>query len=82
MDTVAETEYLEDLLEKWLPNFVERRYCLSGAYVGQLTHPYRVVQAGNFQAGAEIDAESPKIIEYIGASDSQQKIMKMKVLPN
>ena len=36
----------------------------------------------NFEPGAELDTENPQIVEYIGASSSQEKTMLMKVLPN
>lgn len=50
--------------------------------MGQLTHPIKPLQPTNFEPGAELDTESPKVIEYIGTSDSQEKIMKMKILPS
>lgn len=70
------------MLYRWLPNYIEKRCNLAGAYVGQLTHPIKPLQPTNFEPGAELDTESPKVIEYIGTSDSQEKIMKMKILPS
>jgi hypothetical protein len=58
-----------------------RRSPLTGCYIGELTYRHRRLEEHNFDANAEFDTESPKIIEYVGASDSHQW-MKGKILPS
>lgn len=66
----------------WLPQYMEKKYNLSGAYVGNLTYRHKPVEANNFQLGAELDTENAKVIQYIGTSNSQQNTMHMKILPS
>lgn len=65
-----------------MPEYIEKKYQLTGSYVGNLTYPRKPLESNNFEPGAELDTESPQFIEYIGTSASHEKIMLMKVLPN
>lgn len=73
---------MEDLLTRWLPEYVEKRYGLTGSYVGYLTHLHKPLELHNFEPGAELDTENPKVIEYMGTSASHENTMMMKILPS
>lgn len=54
---------------------------MSGCYIGELTFRRKKLEENNFEPNAEFDSESPKIIEYVGASNSH-KFMIGQILPS
>lgn len=55
---------------------------MTGSYVGKLDFNKKVIEEGNFELGAENDTENPKVIKYVGASNSHKNLMIGTFLPN
>lgn len=74
-------DYPEDLLERWLPDYLEKEKGLSGCYVGLLGHQTKIATDNDEDENAHIDMEAPKVVAYVGASDSNSKLMVGQILP-
>jgi len=65
-------QYFEDLLEEWLPEFLEREYGLAACYVGLLGNQRKSATDADEDENAHLDLEAPKAVTYIGASKSSK----------
>ena len=64
------------LLSSEFPNFLEERKALTGVYIGVKDYGVKPIDEENEDEKAHLDTENEKLINFIGYSTSQEKIMK------
>lgn len=77
---IKEHLYHDELLESEFPEFLEKCKNLTGVYVGNLNYPVKEINDDEEDENAHFNTTLPKLINYIGYSESHKELMKGKTL--
>ena len=72
MKIIREHQYHEELLFCDFPNYLERKFKLTGVYIGVLDHPLKTFTDADDDENAHLDMAAEKVIRYIGYSTSHE----------
>lgn len=77
---MGEYEFKEDLLEEILPEFIKEKEGVAASYIAELRFPMKRVGEEEGEETWVEDSEAPKVLKYVGASNSNKQLMIGKIL--